>query len=272
MNRQETRLRALTIVGPGRAGSSLYGTARKAGIEAELIDRQGLAALAPGALSDRVTLLAVPDSEIEAACAALCLAGPPGGPVGHLSGATPLSALAAAKRAGSPVFSLHPLQTFADRDSSPAGAHCAVTAEDEATAAEVRRLAEALGMRPFTLREGDRAAYHAAASIASNFLVTLEEMAAETLAEIGIENGREILAPLVAQTVANWSERGASALTGPIARGDEGTVERHLAALRELVPDNLQAYAALAERTRRLAQSGPGAGSGSAAITEAVAA
>ena len=77
-------------------------------------------------------------------------------------------------------------------------------------------------MRPFEIAEADRAAYHAAAAIASNFLVALEESAADLLASTGVEDARELLAPLVLRTAANWSERGADALTGPIARGDDG--------------------------------------------------
>ena len=67
---------------------------------------------------------------------------------------------------------------------------------------------------------------------------------------------RELLAPLVLRTAANWAERGPEALTGPIARGDEATVERHLAALRDTAPELLPLYEALAERARELAQLG----------------
>ena len=88
-------------------------------------------------------------------------------------------------------------------------------------------------MRPFEVPEESRAAYHAAAAIASNLLVALEESAAELLARLGVEDARELLAPLVLRTAANWAERGPDALTGPIARGDEATVERHRAALAE---------------------------------------
>jgi predicted short-subunit dehydrogenase-like oxidoreductase (DUF2520 family) len=107
-------------------------------------------------------------------------------------------------------------------------------------------------MRPFEVPEEHRAAYHAAASIASNFLVTLEESAAGLLTAAGIDDARELLAPLVLRTAANWAERGGDALTGPIARGDEETVHRHLEALRELAPELVDLYEALAERTREL--------------------
>ena len=109
-------------------------------------------------------------------------------------------------------------------------------------------------MRPFEVPDERRAAYHAAAAIASNFLVALEQSAADAARRRGLDDGRELLAPLVLRTAANWSERGGAALTGPIARGDEATVARHLAALRELAPELIPLYEALAERTRELAQ------------------
>jgi predicted short-subunit dehydrogenase-like oxidoreductase (DUF2520 family) len=114
-------------------------------------------------------------------------------------------------------------------------------------------LAEALGMRPFEIEDDARATYHAAASIASNFLVALEESAAALLGKAGTGNPRELLAPLVLRSAANWAERGGEALTGPIARGDAATVDRHMEALREQAPELLPLYEALAERTRELA-------------------
>ena len=111
-------------------------------------------------------------------------------------------------------------------------------------------------MRPFAVPETRRAAYHAAAAIASNFLVALEESAAELAERAGVEDAREILAPLVLRSAANWADRGDEALTGPIARGDEATVERHREALRELAPELLGLYDALAERTRAIASEG----------------
>jgi predicted short-subunit dehydrogenase-like oxidoreductase (DUF2520 family) len=103
-------------------------------------------------------------------------------------------------------------------------------------------------MRPFEVPEEQRAAYHAAASIASNFPVALEESAAELLERAGVADARELLAPLVLRTAANWAERGPEALTGPVARGDRETIERHRAALAELAPELLPMYEALAER------------------------
>ncbi len=111
-------------------------------------------------------------------------------------------------------------------------------------------------MRPFELPAGSRAAYHAAASMASNFLITLEQSAAALLEDAGIEDARELLAPLVLRTATNWAEQGAAALTGPIARGDEATVGRHLDAIAATAPELEPLYSALAARTRVLSGAG----------------
>ena len=108
-------------------------------------------------------------------------------------------------------------------------------------------------MVPFDVPEDSRAAYHAAAAIASNFLIALEASAEELLAAAGIEGGRELLAPLVLRTAANWAEHGSAALTGPIARGDEETVATHLEAIAEVAPELEPMYRAMAERTRDVA-------------------
>jgi len=113
-------------------------------------------------------------------------------------------------------------------------------------------------MRPFAVPDERRAAYHAAACIASNFLIALEESAAELMDKAGIEDGRELLAPLVLATAANWAERGGEALTGPIARGDEATIERHKTALAEIAPELLPVYEVLAERTEAVARAKAG--------------
>jgi predicted short-subunit dehydrogenase-like oxidoreductase (DUF2520 family) len=107
-------------------------------------------------------------------------------------------------------------------------------------------------MTPVEIADADRAAYHAAASIASNFLVTLEA-AAETLAG-SAGASRDILVPLVRATVENWAALGPEqALTGPIARGDDATVARQRDAVAERTPELLDLFDALAGATRDLA-------------------
>jgi predicted short-subunit dehydrogenase-like oxidoreductase (DUF2520 family) len=107
-------------------------------------------------------------------------------------------------------------------------------------------------MHPVEIPDRDRAAYHAAASIASNFLVTLEAAAERLLATTGAD--RELLVPLVEATVANWAALGpARALTGPAARGDEATIARQRAAIAERAADLLPLFDVLAQATRALA-------------------
>lgn len=228
------------VVGRGRAGSALAAALPAAGCE--LVGPLGRRAIAEGAAAD-VVLLAVPDGEIAAAARQV----PPGPLVGHLSGATGLEVLG-----GHEGFSLHPLMTLTGPESSLAGAAAALDGTSPRARAAAAALAERLGLLPVRVAAEDRAAYHAAASLASNFLVTLESAAAELAASAGI--GPQHLAPLVRATVANWADRGAAALTGPIARGDAATVARQRAAVAERVPELLALWDALAAATDRLAQ------------------
>jgi predicted short-subunit dehydrogenase-like oxidoreductase (DUF2520 family) len=239
----------LIVVGPGRAGSSLAAAAQSADLGVTLLARDDEF---PELDADGTALLlCVPDDAIAKACERIAPELPAGIAVGHVSGATPLTALDAAARRGCPVFSLHPLQTIPSRVTPLTGTPCALAGS--AGGIDVaRELARRLGMRPFEVAEENRATYHAAASMASNFLVALEESAAELLEAAGVDEPREVLAPLVLRTAANWADAGAGALTGPIARGDEATVAQHLAALTAEAPELKPLYEVLAERTRAL--------------------
>ncbi len=238
----------IVLVGPGRVGKALDRAASAHGIDAGLAGRSDLDAALAGR---EVALLCVPDSEIESASEAVVALADDLRVLGHTSGATGLDSLRAASEAGLATFSLHPLQTVPDGETDLIGAPAAVAGSDPAALALAGRLAGALGMTPFEVPEEARAAYHAAACIASNFLVALEESAAGLLDAAGIEDGRELLAPLVLRTAANWAERGGEALTGPIARGDERTVVAHLGAIAREAPHLEPLYRALAERTRQ---------------------
>ena len=250
MNLNATKL---VVVGRGRVGGSLFRAARAAGIEVDLLGRDepidGAGAV----------LLCIPDDAIAEACARAAEGDP--SLVGHVSGAGTLEVLATARERGASTFSLHPLQTFADGETAVTGTPAAIAGSDDAALAFARSLAEALGMRPFEVGEESRAAYHAAAAIASNLLVALEESAAELLERIGVEEARELLAPLVMRTAANWAERGPAALTGPIARGDRATVQRHRVALAETAPELVRLYDALAMRAEAIAWESHGASS-----------
>ncbi|HEY8467840.1 MAG TPA: DUF2520 domain-containing protein [Solirubrobacterales bacterium] len=239
------------VVGRGRAGGAIAGAARAAGLDVALAGRADAAAQTTDAA---IVLLCVPDDAIAAAAETVAGADPAPRFVGHTSGASGLDELAPATAAGAQAFSLHPLQTIPSPETDLAGAPCAIAGETAEAEGVARALAERLGMEPFAVPEESRAAYHAAASMASNFLIALQESAAELMRAAGVEDPRAALAPLVLRTAANWSEAGAEALTGPIARGDEGTVRRHLEALREHAPHLASLYEELAERTRAIAR------------------
>ena len=241
----------LAIVGRGRMGGALAAAAERAGLSFTAAGREDAAAACADA---EAVLLCVGDADIPAAAKAAAGATPPLRLVGHTSGATGLDALEAATGRGAAAFSLHPLQTVPHDQADITGAPCAVSGSTADALAFASELAEALGMRPFVVPEERRAAYHAAAAMASNFLIALQESAAGLLKEAGIEDARELLTPLVLTTAANWAEHGDAALTGPIARGDEATIARHLEALRETAPELLPLYEALAERTRKVAE------------------
>ncbi len=249
----------ITVIGQGRVGRALTRALDGAGYEVELAGREGLAAAAERA---EVAILAVPDGAIAAVCEAVASVADPPRMIGHCSGATGLDALDAALGVGASAFSIHPLQAIsASAQGDPLlGAPCAVSGSDPATLELASLLAQRIGMRPFRFDESARAAYHAAASIASNFLVALEESACELLTAAGVAGGREareLLAPLVLQSAATWAEQGRAGLTGPIARGDEATVARHIAAIDQTAPQLAELYTALARRTRAIAAAGP---------------
>jgi predicted short-subunit dehydrogenase-like oxidoreductase (DUF2520 family) len=229
---------SIAIVGRGRLGSALSRALREAGVSVEGPLGRG----ADGGAAE-VLLICVPDEEIAAAAGQVA----PGKLVGHCSGATALAALAPHE-----AFSLHPLMTVPEHGARFTGATAAIAGATPRALGVARSLAETLGMRAVEVADEDRAAYHAAASIASNFLVTLEGAAEELAATAGVD--RALIVPLVRATVENWAEHGAEhALTGPIARGDEATVTRQREAIAERAPDLLPLFDALAEATRNLA-------------------
>jgi predicted short-subunit dehydrogenase-like oxidoreductase (DUF2520 family) len=113
------------------------------------------------------------------------------------------------------------------------------------------QLAGVLGLRGVRVADADRAAYHAAASFAANFLMTVENAAAELMATAGLD--RAALLPLARAALENWSRLGPVALTGPVARGDIGTVARHRAAVQSRTPELAGLFEELVTATERLA-------------------
>jgi predicted short-subunit dehydrogenase-like oxidoreductase (DUF2520 family) len=217
-------IESVHIIGSGRVGSAVGERLRERGVS--LCDDAAL------------VLLCVPD----AAIAEVARGVEPGPWVAHVSGATPLAALDPHTRR----FSVHPLQTFA-RARGPEqldGAYAAVTAETEDARETGFWLARTLGLEPFELADDARPLYHAGAAIASNYLVTLHDVATELFRSAGAPP--EALVPLMRGTIDNGFE-----LTGPIERGDWETVEAHRRAIRETAPDLEPLYDVLAEATAR---------------------
>jgi predicted short-subunit dehydrogenase-like oxidoreductase (DUF2520 family) len=223
---------SIQIVGArGRVGSTL---------SARLAER----GVALDSASPELVLLCVPDRAIGEVAAET-----PVGPwIAHVSGATPLDALDPHTRR----FGLHPLQSFS-KERGPEqldGVWGAVSANTDEARAVGWWLAETLGLRPFELDDDKRAAYHAGAAVASNYLVTLRA-AAQSLLEAA-DVPPEALDPLIRGVMDTGFQ-----LTGPIARGDWETVERHLAVIRAERPELVELYLVLAEATARIAGRDP---------------
>lgn len=208
----------IAVIGAGRLG----------GVIAQALRTAGLSVLGPlrrdqSMPSADIALLCVPDAAIAAVS---FVARPHVRLVGHVSGATPLDDV---------DFSIHPLQTFTGSETPDVfhGIGAAIAGRTPDALATAGQLARALGARPFTVDDEHRATYHAAASFASNFVLTVLDAAEQLAAEAGIpaSDVQELLAPLIRRTVDNWVDTGArAALTGPIARGDQATVARQRAA------------------------------------------
>jgi predicted short-subunit dehydrogenase-like oxidoreductase (DUF2520 family) len=257
---------AFALVGPGRAGTTVAVTLARAGARAvgvagrspdapsvqravELLDVSARA-VEHVARDANLVVLGVPDAAIAETAAAVAPGLRPGTLVLHLSGACTLDELHKlhVTRPDVALGSLHPLQSLPSVEvglARLAGSWCAVDGPPG-----VEELATLVGMRPFRVGADRRAAYHAAATIASNHLVALLGQAQRIADAAGVPV--EALLPLVRATLDNVDELGPErALTGPVARGDVDTVLRHLDALPD---DDRASYRVLAEQARRLAR------------------
>jgi predicted short-subunit dehydrogenase-like oxidoreductase (DUF2520 family) len=213
---------SVTVIGSGRVGSAVGARLRERGV---VVRPEG-----------ELRLLCVPDAAIGEVAGGI-----ERGPwIAHVSGATTLAALDPHERR----FSVHPLQTFTRARGAEQldGAWAAVTAESDEARERALWLAGALGLEPFLLTDEARPLYHAAAAIASNYLVTLYRTSAALFEQV--DAPPEALVPLMRRVIENGFE-----LTGPIARGDWTTVDRHVEALRESAPEVEPMYRVLAEAT-----------------------
>lgn len=214
-------IESVKVIGAGRVGSAMTARLAERGI--------------PSRDDADVVLLCVPDTAIADVSRGLT---PGRGWVGHTSGATPLNSLDPHERR----FGLHPLQSFTRARGAEQldGTYAAITGETEEAREVGFELARLFGLRPFALAEEDRALYHAGAAIASNYLVALHDAAAEIFEEVGAPP--DGLRPLMQGVIDSCFE-----LTGPIARGDWATVDRHFEAIRARKPKLEPLYRVLAE-------------------------
>lgn len=209
-----------------------------------------------------LVLLAVGDDQIEAACAAMALAqggALDGAIVFHCSGALSAQHLHSAQALGALVASVHPVRSFADPQAVAqdfGGTHCGVEGDAAALAVLCAAL-HACGARPVTIDAGAKTVYHAAAVFASNYLVTLVDVALRAYQAAGIPEpvARQLAQPLATETLANAFRLGpAAALSGPIARGDLATVARQQRAVEQWDAEAGQLYQDLVAPTADLAR------------------
>ncbi|WP_445155627.1 Rossmann-like and DUF2520 domain-containing protein [Arthrobacter sp. Hor0625] len=264
------------IIGAGKVGAVLGAALRAAehavvGVSAVSdASRERAETLLPGVpvleVQDIVertelVLLAVPDDALGPLVDGLAKLGAwqPGQLVAHTSGRFGVGILHPVRAAGAIPLALHPAMTFTGMSldlTRLLDCSFGVTA-DPAMLPIAQALVVEMGAEPVPIAEGDRPLYHAALAHGSNHLVTLVAQASELLRTVGVEAPDRMLGPLLRASLENALASGESALTGPVARGDAGTVAAHSAALRELDGgaggDILEAYLAMARATARRA-------------------
>jgi predicted short-subunit dehydrogenase-like oxidoreductase (DUF2520 family) len=256
------------VVGAGRVGAVLAAALQLAGhsiVAASGVSddsRRRAEQLLPGvplvppqevpAHADLV-LLTVPDDALPDLVEGLARTGAtrPGQLLAHTSGRYGVSVLEPVVRRGGLPLALHPVMTFTGTQvdvARLAGCSFGVTAP-----AELRPVAEALviemGGEPEWVAEERRALYHAALASGANHLTTLVAQAMDLLADAGVGNPRLMLGPLLGAALDNALRSGDAALTGPVARGDAGTVAAHVRELERVSPEALAAYVAMARLT-----------------------
>jgi predicted short-subunit dehydrogenase-like oxidoreductase (DUF2520 family) len=256
------------VVGVGRVGSVLGAALAQAGHRVVAVSgvsdasRRRAAALLPGVPvvsptevldAAELVLLTVPDDVLPELVAGIAASGAvrAGVLAVHTSGRYGVAVLDPVTRLGALPLALHPAMTFTGRPEDLArlsGACFGITAPDP-----LRPIAEALvvemGADPQWVDEEARPLYHAALAGGANHLATLVNESVDLLRRCGVDEPERLLAPLLGASLDNALRSGDAALTGPVARGDAGTVAAHVAVLREVSPDTAAAYVAMARLT-----------------------
>lgn len=241
------------VIGAGRVGAVLGAALRAEGhaitgaYAVSDDSRERARQLLPGvplldvpALVERseMLILAVPDDQLAPLAAGIAATGmvPGGQLVMHTSGRYGIEVLAPLAQAGCATLALHPAMTFTGTQADLArliGCPMGITATPELLPIAAA-LAVELGGDAVVVAEGDRPLYHAALAHAANHLVVLVDQSRDALSRLGIEDPGAYLRPLLEAALDESLRHGDKALTGPVMRGDAGTVTAHLGALRDL--------------------------------------
>jgi len=262
---------AVGVVSAGRVGSVLGAALARAGhtvVAASGLSASSLARaerllpdvpmLPPDETARRadLVLLALPDDALAGMVRGLVAteALRPGQIVVHTSGSHGIDVLAPAAEAGALPLALHPVMTFTGREEdlerlTACSIGVTAAADDEAAWNVGEALTVEMGAEPVRIPDSARALYHAALAHGANHLMTLVADCAELLRQAGIQHAERLVAPLLSAALDNVLRHGDRALTGPVARGDLGTVRKHLAVLADRAPEVAPSYRALAKRT-----------------------
>ena len=257
------------VIGAGRVGAVLGAALSRAGhrvvaaVGVSAASKTRAERLLPGvqlrpadevAKAADLVLLAVPDDLLAGLVAGLVETGAirAGQVVAHTSGAHGLAVLAPATARGAHPLAIHPAMTFTgtepDLDRLANGVSFGITATDQTKAIAQRLVRDLRGTAEWVAEER-RPLYHAALAHGANHLVTLVNEAMDRLRDAGVEHPERVLAPLLGAALDNTLRFGDAALTGPVSRGDAGTVAKHLAVLEAAAPESVPPYLALARRT-----------------------
>jgi predicted short-subunit dehydrogenase-like oxidoreductase (DUF2520 family) len=272
---KKRHLNKFAIIGTGMVGTAIGFLLKKSGYKVNSIcDKSsvalkraipytgGKAFLRPqGALQEvDCVLITTPDDTISSACKEIALSPSLKGKlVFHMSGAGGLDLLEPAKKAGAFVASIHPLQSFSSIDQAIKnipGSYFGITADKKALF-PAKNIIRNLGGIPIVISPDQKPLYHAAACFASNYLVCLMNVVESIYKSIGFneKEARKAYLPLVYGSLNNIEKSGSIAsLTGPIARGDCGTLEKHLTAINEKLPHYSSLYSSLGLTTIELAR------------------
>lgn len=264
-----------TVIGLGMVGTAIGYLLKKTGYEiAAVFDKSpsalkrakfytGVSALRSpheALQKSNIILITTPDDIISSACREIALSPAIKGKfVFHMSGAGGLDLLDAARKAGAVVASIHPLQSFSSIDQAIQnipGSYFGITADKKAEIL-AKKIVRDLGGIPLFISSEQKPLYHAAACFASNYLVSLMSVVESIYQVVGLteKEAKKAYLPLVYGSLKNIERSGSThALTGPIARGDIGTLQKHLTAIDKTLPQYSSLYRSLGLIAKDIAQ------------------